>query len=133
MLFSTKYSAGTFNFALLVLRLGFGILMAHHGYGKLMHYHAMSGQFPQLLGLSPSITLGLVIFSEFFCALFVTIGLFTRLACIPLIISTTYAVMIAHQWDVFGKGELVTLYLIAFIALLFTGAGKISIDNMISK
>jgi putative oxidoreductase len=132
-LFSTKYNAGAYSTALLILRLGFGILMAHHGYGKLTHYNEMQSQFMSFMGLSPSITLGLVIFAEFFCALLVTMGLFTRLACIPLIISTGYTLSQVHQWDVFGKGELAILYLIAFVTLLFTGPGKVSVDNMISK
>ena len=130
---STKYNAGSFNFGLLVLRLGAGVLMAHHGYMKLDNYDQMSGQFTGFLGLSPAISLALVIFSELVCAILVAIGLFTRFACIPLIISCTYALAKAHQWDVFGKGELVTLFLAAFLTILFTGPGKVSIDSMISK
>ena len=130
---STKYNANAYNFGLLILRLGAGILMANHGYMKLEHYDQMSGQFTSFLGLSPAISLALVIFSELVCAILISIGLFTRFACIPLIISCTYALAKAHQWDVFGKGELVTLFLAAFLTLLFTGPGKASIDNMISK
>lgn len=130
---STRYNAGSFNFGLLVLRLGAGILMANHGYMKLEHYHEMSGQFTSFIGLSPAISLALVIFSELVCAILVTIGLFTRFACVPLIISCTYALAKGHQWDLFGKGELATLFLAAFLTLLFTGPGKLSIDNLISK
>ena len=130
---STRYNAGAFNFGLLLLRLGAGILMANHGYMKLEHYNEMSDQFTSFLGLSPAISLGLVIFSELVCAILIIIGLFTRFACIPLIISCTYALAKGHQWDVFGKGELVTLFLGAFLTILFTGPGKISIDSMISK
>ena len=132
-LLSTKYNAGAFSFGLFILRSGAGILMANHGYMKLEHFNEMSNQFTSFLGLSPAISLALVIFSELVCAILVTIGLFTRFACIPLIISCTYALVKAHQWDVFAKGELVTLFLAAFITLLFTGPGKVSIDNMISK
>jgi putative oxidoreductase len=132
-LLSTRYNAGAFNFGLLVLRLGAGILMAYHGYMKLENYDEISTKFTSFLGLSPAITLGLVIFAELVCALLIAIGLFTRFACIPLIISCTYAMLKAHQGDIFGKGELVTLFLIAFLTLLFTGPGKASVDSMISK
>jgi len=131
--FSTRYNAGAFNTGILILRLGAGILMANHGYTKLIHYNEMKTQFMGFIGLSPSIALGLVIFAELLCAILIALGLFTRLACIPLIISTTYALWKAHQWDVFGKGELVTLFLIVFVTLLFTGPGKVSVDNIISK
>ena len=132
-LFSTRYNAGAFNTGLLILRLCAGILMANHGYMKLQHYNEMSGKFSSFIGLSPGISLALLIFAELVCAILITIGLFTRLACVPLIISSAYALAVAHHWDVFGKGELITLFLAAFLTLLFTGPGKVSIDSMISK
>ena len=132
-LLSTKYNAGAFNTGLLILRLGAGILMANHGYSKLVGFNDMSTKFVNFLGLGSDVTLALVIFAELFCAAFIVIGLFTRLACIPLIISCTYAVAIAHKWDVFDTGELAALFLAAFLTLLFTGPGRISIDKMISK
>lgn len=132
-LFSTRYNAGAFNTGLLIMRLGCGILMANHGYTKLQKYDEMSTQFMGFLGLSPSISLALLIFAELFCAVFIALGLFTRLACIPLIITCTYALWKAHQWKVFTEGEMITLFLIAFVTLLFTGPGRISVDNLISK
>ena len=40
-LLSTKYSAGAFNAAILILRLSLGILMMKHGYDKLIHFGDM--------------------------------------------------------------------------------------------
>src|SRR5580765_6020709 len=87
-LFSTRYNAGATNTGLLVLRLGLGILMAHHGYDKLTHFSDFQGQFIDFMGLGKSVSLSLAIFAEFFCSLLLIIGLFTRFACIPLIILT---------------------------------------------
>ena len=130
---STKYSAGAFNFAILVLRLGFGILMMHHGYQKLIHFGEMKYKFINFLGMGTSISLALAIFAEFFCSLFLILGLFTRLAVIPLIISSSVALFEVLGSDVFDKGELITLYLACYIVLLFVGPGRISVDGMISK
>lgn len=132
-LLSTKYNAGAFNTGLLVLRLGAGILMANHGYSKLVGFNEMSPKFVNFLGIGSEVTLALVIFAELFCAALIVIGLFTRLACIPLIIVCTYAVAKTHNWDVFDSAELATLFLAAFLTLLFTGPGRISVDRMISK
>lgn len=132
-LLSTRYNAGAYNTGLLILRLGAGILMANHGYTKLIRYNEMSGKFVNFLGLGSEITLALVIFAELFCAILIVLGLFTRFACIPLIIACTYALSQSHKWDVFGEGEKITLFLIAFVTILFTGPGKISVDKMISK
>ena len=132
-LFSTKYNAGAYSIALLILRLGFGILIAHHGYLKFSNFQQTEGFMQDFLGLGKSITTGLVIFAELFCGILVILGLFTRLACIPIIIMFIVIIFKIGHADFFGKEELPTAYIIPFIALLFTGAGKVSIDNMISK
>jgi putative oxidoreductase len=105
-LLSTKYSAGAFSTAMLILRLVAGILMMNHGYGKLTHFDETAKFMPHLFGMSSSITTALVIFAEFFCSLFIILGLFTRLACVPLIITMCYALFITLHGEVFGKGEL---------------------------
>jgi putative oxidoreductase len=130
---SVKYSAGAITAALLALRLGSGILMMHHGYDKLVHFSSYQSKFMNLLGIGSTASLSLVIFAEFFCALFIAIGLFTRLATIPLIIAMGVALFSAHNSDFFGKGEMATLYLCVFVALLITGPGKASVDGIIGK
>ncbi|HEY8689431.1 MAG TPA: DoxX family protein [Chitinophagaceae bacterium] len=132
-LFSTRYNAGTHNTALLVLRLGLGMLLAHHGYLKLSDFHQTESFMPDIMGLPKSMVAGLVIFAELFCGILIILGMFTRLACIPIIIMFLVIIFKVGHADFFGKEELPTAYIIPFIALLFSGAGKISIDNMISK
>ena len=132
-LLSTKYSAGAFSTAMLILRLVAGILMMNHGYGKLTHFEETAKFMPHLFGMSSSITTALVIFAEFFCSLFIILGLFTRLACVPLIITMCYALFITLHGEVFGKGELATLYLGAFTVLLLVGPGRVSVDSMTGK
>ncbi len=130
---STKYSAGAFNFAVLVLRLGLGILMLHHGLDKLMHFAYYKSHFINFLGLGQMISLSLDIFAEFFCSMFVILGLFTRLAVIPIGIAMCVALFRVHGGDVFGAGERATIYLACCIALLFVGAGRVSVDGVIGK
>ncbi|WP_462220872.1 DoxX family protein [Ferruginibacter sp.] len=108
-LLSTKYSAGAFSTAMLVLRLGVGILMLMHGYTKLMKFSTMKNDFMNFMGIGSTMSLALVVFAEFFCSVFLILGLFTRLATIPLIIATCVMVFMANKGDVFGKGELATL------------------------
>jgi putative oxidoreductase len=132
-LFSTKYSAGAFNTAMLVLRLGVGILMLMHGYGKLTGFGEMQHKFMNFMGLGSTVSLALVVFAEFFCSLFLILGLFTRLATIPLIIATLVMVFKAHNGEVFGDGEHATLYMISYIVLFLVGPGRISLDGMMGK
>jgi putative oxidoreductase len=132
-LFSTKYSDNVMTFALFVLRLSAGGLMIPHGYQKLMKFDSLSSTFADPFHFGHTISLILVIFAEFFCAAFIVLGLFTRLACIPLITTTSVAIVHAHKGNIFGKGELLALFLGSFITLLFAGPGKFSVDKLIGK
>jgi len=132
-LLSTKYSAASFNAATLLLRIVSGTLMMNHGYDKLVHFAQYKGKFMNFLGLRQATSLSLVIFAEFFCALFIIIGLFTRLAAIPLIVVMCVALFKAHNADFLGEGEKATLYLVAYLTLLFTGPGRVSVDGMVGK
>ncbi|MBC7868160.1 MAG: DoxX family protein [Gloeobacteraceae cyanobacterium ES-bin-316] len=132
-LLSTHYSAGAFNVAILLLRIASGALMMKHGYDKLVNFAKYKGEFMNFLGIGKATSLSLVVFAEFFCALFIIIGLFTRLAAIPLIIVMGVALFKAHHADFFGEGEHAALYLAAYLVLLFVGPGRISIDGMVGK
>ncbi|MEO6254464.1 MAG: DoxX family protein [Ferruginibacter sp.] len=132
-LLSTKYSAGAFNTAMLLLRLAVGILMMAHGYQKLRNFAELEPKFMNFLGMGSSLSLALLIFAEFFCSMFLILGLFTRLTVIPLIIATCVMVFKAHNGDVFGDGETATLYLAAYLVLLLVGPGRVSVDSMIGK
>jgi putative oxidoreductase len=107
--------------------------MLPHGYDKLVHFADMEKQMLNFLGMGPTLSLALLIFAEFFCSLFVLLGLFTRLATIPLIIAMTVAVIKGHKGLIFGEGEHAALYVVGFLVLLLLGPGKISADGMMGK
>ncbi len=133
-LFSVRCSDNALSFATLILRLGAGTLMlVNHGLDKLMHFAEKASRFADPFGLGTTTSLSMVLFAEFFCSVFIILGLFTRIACIPLIIAMSVALFYAHNGDFFGKGELPAIYLTCFITLLFTGPGKVSLDRFIGK
>ena len=107
---STKYTPGAFNFAMLVLRLALGVLMLSHGYHKLIHFNTMSRNFLNFLGLESTLSLTLDIFAEFFCSIFLILGLFTRLSVIPILILMAIALFKVHHGDIFGAGERAAIY-----------------------
>ncbi len=132
-LLATNYSAGGINFISLLLRLVFGILMlVGHGYPKLQKFDTIAPKFINFMGLGSSMSLSLAIFAEFFCSLLLILGLFTRLALIPLLVTALVIVFKANGGDVFGKAESGFLYLSAYFVLFIIGAGKFSVDAMIS-
>jgi putative oxidoreductase len=131
-LLSTNYSAGAFNTAMLLLRLVAGVLMLQHGYGKLTNFDATAHDMINFLGIGQNASTVLVIFSEFFCSALLIIGLLTRFACIPLIITMVVAMWKVHHNDYLHE-DAVSLYIAAYVTLLLVGAGKISVDSMIGK
>ena len=132
-LLSTKYSAGAFSAAMLLLRLSVGILMMNHGYYKLVHFSELQPKFINFLGIGTTMSLALVIFAEFFCSLFLILGLFTRFATIPLIIVCLVIIFQANHGQVFNQNALVPLYLTGYLVLLLVGPGRVSVDSMIGK
>lgn len=136
-LFSTKTSDSAFTIATLLLRLGFGLLLLlNFGFHKLTHFGEMQRQFGDPIGLGPTVSLSLVVFAEAFCAAFVVLGLFTRLACIPIIITMAVAFIKVHKWTYSaapGTGLMALIFLLAFTVILFAGPGKVSLDRAIGK
>lgn len=131
---SIKYGAAAFNFSMLCLRVVFGLLMiTKHGYDKMVKFPTLQYQFYSFLGLDSRISLGLSIFAEVLCSLFLVLGLFTRLATIPLIITMLVAVFGFNAGKPLVDSEAALSYLAAYVVLLFCGPGRISIDGMINK
>jgi putative oxidoreductase len=131
---STKYSDTAISFAALILRLSLGLLMLiPHGWDKLQHFSEKSHNFLDPLHIGHSLSLVLVIFSEFFCSIFIILGLFTRLACIPLIIQMLVIIFLLHHGNVLPDAEQEGLYLAGYLALIFMGPGKVSVDKLIGK
>ena len=132
-LLSIKYSAAAFNFSMFIIRLCFGlILLINHGLPKLMKFATLQTDFYNFLGMGPKFSLILLLFAEIFCSLFVVLGLFTRLAVIPIIIAMLVVVYGANAAKPLMESELAILFLTASVVLLFCGPGRISVDAMIN-
>jgi putative oxidoreductase len=122
-----------FDQGILFLRILTGGLMFYaHGWPKLANFGQRLHTFSDPLGLGSEITFLFAVFAEALCSTLVVIGLFTRLALIPLIITMLTAAFIVHADDPFRTVELPLLFAIAFVAILITGPGKLSIDGILS-
>ncbi|HRN73217.1 MAG TPA: DoxX family protein [Ginsengibacter sp.] len=132
-LFSVKYSHLAFNIGMLVLRVVFGLaLMANHGYRKLTNFPTMKEKFMNFMNLGSTVSLSLITFAEFFCGFLLILGMFTRLAAIPVLIGMVVAFAMAHG-AVFSEGEMPLVFACIAFLLLMVGPGKFSIDGAISK
>ena len=120
------------NVSLFILRAGVALVMIPHGYQKLIHFSEKAPEFMNFMGLGGEISLAMLIFAELSCAFLVLIGLFTRFACIPLVIAMSVALCKAHNCEIFGDGQTAFIYLISFIAVFIAGPGKYSMDTFLS-
>jgi len=120
------------NIALLLLRLAAGAFMLTHGLGKFSKLFGDAPiKFADPIGLGEPASLALVVFSEVLCSILLILGLATRFAAIPLIITMLVIVFISHAGDEFGDVELPLLYTAIYVVLALNGAGKYSVDQLI--
>jgi len=110
-----------------------GGLIIPHGYSKLINFSSRSASFSDPFHIGNSTSMMLAIFAEFFCGIFIVLGLMTRLAVIPLLITMAVIIFHIHKGQVFGDGETASLFMAGYLALLFMGPGKISVDRLIGK
>ena len=117
------------SFGLFILRIGVSFSMIYlHGYPRLINFSEISSEFADPFNLGTATSLGLVIFAEFFCSLFLIIGLFTRWSCIPLIITMIVATWVINGGKGFIFQEKSFVYLTCYISLLVSGGGYFSLD-----
>jgi putative oxidoreductase len=130
LLSTTSYTTG-FDLSLLLLRITFGgFMLINHGIGKMDKLMAGGEiKFADPIGVGMKNSLILAVFAEVICAGLFVLGLFTRLALIPLIITMLVAAFIMHIGDGLKDMEAAILYLIAYLVVFINGAGKYSLDK----
>lgn len=133
-LFNTNYNHRSLDIVLLILRVSIAGLMLSHGIPKFeMLLAGGEIKFMDPIGLGDTASLALAVFAEVFCSVLLLIGLGVRLAVLPLMITMLVAIFVAHGEDGLKEKELAIHYLLTYIVLLFAGAGRFSLDSIISS
>jgi putative oxidoreductase len=133
LLSPARWSADATDAASFVLRLSLGLLMLTHGYPKLMTLLSGDMKFADPIGIGEPASLVLTVFAEFVCSLLLVVGLWTRLALIPLMFTMIIAVSFIHFSDGMDKKEHALMYLLPYVALFLLGSGKFSLDAFLKK
>lgn len=119
---------------LLILRVWVGFTLIYgHGWRKLVGYGDIVTRFPDPLHVGHHLSLGLVVFAEVFCSLFLIIGVFTRGVVIPLIIDMFVIVFVISAGNPYGKRELPLFFLMVYLVIFFAGPGRYSIDRLFAS
>jgi putative oxidoreductase len=119
---------------ILLLRILVAAFMLTHGLPKFNQLMAgEGGDFRATLGMGPVLALTMTVFAEALCSVLIGLGLFTRLAAIPLIITMMVAAFIVHAPDPFGRKEMALPYTLIYTTSMASGSGKYPLDFLINK
>ncbi|SDT96051.1 putative oxidoreductase [Pseudomonas pohangensis] len=127
----------------LVLRVGLGLALIPHGAQKLFGWfggHGLqgTGQWMESIGLQPGLLMAaLAGGAEFFGGLALLLGLLTRPAAALTAFTMLVAIFSAHWSSGFflanGGYEYAFVLLVASLALLISGAGRLSLDRLLVR
>jgi putative oxidoreductase len=125
------------DIGLAILRIVTGVIFTAHGAQKLFTYGfaGVTGAFAKMGAPMPAFTGPATALVEFFGGLALIVGLLTRLAGFGLAVTMVGAIVLVHlAAGFFGPSgyEFPLALLGATVALAFTGAGRFSLDALIT-
>lgn len=121
-----------------IMRFATGACLAPHGILKLLNHAALPTKSIAALGMpAPELWSSLVAVNESVMAIFLAIGLFTRLAALTIFIEMTVIAWViqihfGYFWTQKGNEFPLLLQVLAF-AIFFRGGGNLSVDRMLGK
>ena len=121
----------------LIGRVAVGLLFVSTGWGKVHDIPKVVHFFEQLGIPAPGFQAPLVAFSELICGSLLVLGLFARLATVPLIVSMVVAILTAKRSDLHGLFDLVGFdeftYLCVLVMIAIIGPGAVSLDRLLVR
>lgn len=130
---------GRYGAALGIIRIMVGVVFLMHGSQKLFTYQisGVAGSFEQMGIPFPALSAVLATAAEFVGGLLLIMGLFTRLAAIPMAFTMLVAILTAHWGKGFFAGsggyEYALLLMVILGAFAFAGGGAFAVDNLIRR
>jgi putative oxidoreductase len=119
----------------LLVRLFVGYLFFVTGWAKVGHLDAMAERFAGWGIPWPAFNAALSAYTELIGGALIVLGLATRLAAIPLAFNMLVAIVVVNMRNVAGLDEFVELseplYALAFLWLVFSGPGRVSLDHVV--
>jgi len=120
-----------------LIRLCAGLSMAAHGYAILFGDHEAFAAFFERAGFAPGYLWTIVVgITQFAGGLLLALGLFTRLAAVPLLIFLLTAIDYHRQfgfyWDIKGF-EYPLFWALVIVHFLVHGGGRWSVDGLIGR
>ena len=123
--------------ALLAGRLAVGLVFASTGWGKVHDIEKVTEFFVSLGIPAPGFHAVLVGYSELICGSLLVIGLLSRFATVPLIVSMVVAIITAKGAEIHGlldlAGQEEFTYLVVLVMIAILGPGRAAVDAFIAR
>lgn len=117
-----------------LLRVFAGLAMAlTHGFGKIPPPEMLVGGISSMGLPAPELFAWMAALAEFAGGILLAMGLMTRPAALFLASTMLVAGFIVHGSDPFNVKEMAFLYLVIYLVFFTRGAGRWSLDYLISK
>jgi len=119
---------------LAVLRIAAGVVFLNHGYQKMFvfGFSGVTGAFTHMGVPVPGVMGPLIALLEVFGAVALIFGFLTRPLALAFVCDMLGAILLVQLKNGFSKYELEFLLCAASVALIFTGAGRFSVDALIA-
>lgn len=121
----------------LLMRLFVGYFFAETGWGKIHNLSSMTERFADWGIPAPAFNAALSGYTELIGGVLVMVGLFTRFVSIPMVVNMVVAIAMVKWKKLSGLDDFAELdeplYALAFLWLVFSGAGKVSLDDLMQR
>jgi putative oxidoreductase len=121
--------------ALMVVRIIVGLLMIYHGKevfdNKLLSEYSLWDQFKGFSNPKLVVTIGKGV--ELVCGILLTIGFYTRIGALLLILSMLYITFFIGKGSFWYGDQHPFLFVLLGVIYLFFGGGNFSIDNFLNR
>ncbi|MCL9806979.1 DoxX family protein [Flavobacterium amniphilum] len=134
--FLTKFkeSSVSFDLSILFFRVVISLqLIVVHGLKKIGIGTEIAEKVPNPFHFPELINQSFAICSSILFPLLVIIGLYTRLATIPILIVTLSGYFIVHWNDTLLERDVPFMYSICFLLIFLTGPGKYALDSRFKR
>ena len=133
-LFKSQSNSKSVDIYLLIFRVLVSLSMINtHGMKKLLNFEETAKHIPDPLGVGGEISTFIAILANIVAPVFIIFGLATRPAALIILSVTLMGFFVVHGNDPWAVRDIPLMYSLAYLLILYLGAGKYSLDHNIYK
>ncbi|WP_175922822.1 DoxX family protein [Burkholderia latens] len=122
------------DLGLLFLRVSASVLLiVVHGLPKVLHYASEAAAIEDPFHLGRTLSILFAIFAEVVCPVFMIVGVYPRLAALPVMTVTLVALVFVHPDWPLRDAQFAWMLLILFGTIAIAGAGRYALPSIVHR